>query len=121
MALFIIHRSQNQVWRKNKTISLSTKGFMLTLLDNIPNNTCMTWGKFRDLCPEGRSVIERAREELKLHNLLREYTATSPDNSMLLRVVEVFEEPCAEQVDISASIRVNAIQVADIALEDRKC
>lgn len=121
MALFIIHRSQNQVWRKDKTISLSTKGFMLTLIDNIPNNSCMTWGKFQELCPEGRKVIERAREELKLHNLLREYMVTSPDNSMVLRIVEVFEEPSAEKVDISAYIRVNGIQIADMTLEDRKC
>lgn len=119
MALFIIHRSQNQVWRKDKTFSLSTKGFMITLEDNVPNYSCMTWGKFRDFCPEGRSVIERAREELKLHNLMREYMVSSPDNSMVLRVVEVFDEPSVEPMDISSYIKVNGIQVAEFGLTDK--
>ncbi|GEM_PF-6608294 len=119
MALFIIHKSNNQAWRTNPNISLATKGFMLTILDNIPNNSFMTWGKLVNLFPEGRRVLERSREELKQNNLLREYNTAMPDGSMLLRVVEIFEEPMAERIDISAYIKINGIQIAEVELPNR--
>ena len=119
MALFIIHKSNNQAWRTNPNISLATKGFMLTILDNIPNNSFMTWGKLVNFFPEGRMVVDRFRDELRQNNLIREYTSTTSDASMFLRVVEIFEEPSAERIDISAYIKINGIQIAEVELPNR--